>query len=97
MELGKKIKAVRIAEEISQDTLAELTHVPIGTIRNCEQGRSEIGSDALTKITNHERFEKYAYWLVTGKVLPESGQISPDFSILLHLGIIEESQESKRA
>ncbi|GAL28577.1 hypothetical protein JCM19239_5760 [Vibrio variabilis] len=48
------------------------------------------------KITKHERFKKYAYWLMTDEILPESGQIAPDFSILLELGIIGKSTDDKK-
>lgn len=48
-------------------------------------------------ITNNERFEKYTYWLMTGKTLPESGQVCPDFSILSQCGIIDAETMEKRA
>ncbi|HEJ9674664.1 TPA: hypothetical protein SMN36_000922 [Proteus mirabilis] len=28
-------------------------------------------------ILQHRKFEKYSYWLTTGKILPEAGQVSP--------------------
>ena len=97
MNLGKKIKAVRIAEEMNQDEMANLLDIPVGTLRNCEQGRNELKSETLTRITGNLRFEKYAFWLMTGKVLPESGQICPDFSIQERCGIISKMQMAKRA
>ena len=52
----------------------------------------------MLKITNHPELKKYTYWLMTDEVLPESGQISPDFSILLQLGLVEsEENVEKRA
>lgn len=96
MELGKKIKAVRIAEGLSQPQMSQLIDIPIGSLRNYEQGRKELKADNLIKITQHERFDKYAYWLTTDKTLPESGQIAPDFSILLELGIVEKSTDDKK-
>lgn len=96
MELGKKIKAIRIAEQLSQDDMAKMIDISIGAQRNYEQERREPKGDFLTKITKHERFEKYAYWLMTDKTLPESGQIAPDFSILLELGIVENDTDDKK-
>ncbi|MGF1838204.1 helix-turn-helix domain-containing protein [Vibrio atlanticus] len=96
MELGKKIKAIRIAEQLTQGEMAQLIDISIGTLRNCEQSRKELKSENLIKITEHERFKKYAYWLVTNEVLPESGQISPDFSILSELGIVEKTTRNKK-
>lgn len=96
MNVGKKIKAVRIAEGLSQPQMAQLIDMPIGTLRNCEQDRTELKIETLMKVTKHERFKKYAYWLTTDEVIPESGQIAPDFSILLELGIVEKSTDDKK-
>ena len=97
MEIGKKIKAVRIAEGLSQPKMAQLVEIPIGSLRDWEQGRGIPRSDYLIKITAHERFKKYALWLTIDEVLPESGQISPDYSILLELGIADIEDSPKRA
>ncbi|OEC82342.1 transcriptional regulator [Photobacterium damselae subsp. damselae] len=96
MDLGKKIKAIRIAEKLSQLQMSEILDIPIGNLRNWEQDRTELKTDNLMKFTKHERFKKYAYWLMTDDTLPESGQIAPDFSILLELGIVESDTEGKK-
>ncbi|EIA0806111.1 helix-turn-helix domain-containing protein [Vibrio vulnificus] len=98
MDLGKKIKAIRVAEGLSQPQMAELMGMPIGTLRNCEQDRTELGTERLLRITTHDRFKKYALWLVTNETNPESGQVAPDFSILLDCGVIDEDHTApKRA
>ncbi|MEZ8137569.1 helix-turn-helix domain-containing protein [Vibrio splendidus] len=97
MELGKKIKAIRIAEGLEREDMAQLVDIPRGTIRNYEQGVREPKGETLTKITNHERFKKYTFWLMTNGTLPESGQISPDFSILLECGVVSADDAAKRA
>ncbi|TCT60155.1 helix-turn-helix domain-containing protein [Vibrio crassostreae] len=97
MELGKKIKAIRIAEGLEREDMAQLVDIPRGTIRNYEQGVREPKGETLTKITNHERFKKYTFWLMTDGTLPESGQISPDFSILLECGVVSADDAAKRA
>ncbi|EEX67315.1 MULTISPECIES: helix-turn-helix domain-containing protein [Vibrio] len=96
MGLGKKIKAVRIAEGLSQVQMSELIDISIGSLRDWEQERRIPGGDALTDVTNHERFQKYTFWLMTGKTLPESGQVCPDFSILLELGIVEDDASTQK-
>ncbi|WP_299143437.1 helix-turn-helix domain-containing protein [uncultured Vibrio sp.] len=96
MKLGKKIKAIRIAEQLSQENIAELIDISVGAQRNYEQERRDPKGDILTRLTKHERFEKYTFWLMTGKTLPESGQIAPDFSILLELGIAESGTDDKK-
>ncbi len=96
MKMGKKIKAVRIAEGLSQPQMAHLIDMPIGTLRNTEQDRTEIKIETLTKITSHELFKKYAFWLTTNETLPESGQIAPDFSILLECGVIDAREHAQK-
>ncbi|WP_244886297.1 helix-turn-helix domain-containing protein [Aliivibrio logei] len=88
---------MRLSEMLEREEMAQLVDIPRGTIRNYEQEVREPRGDNLTKITNHERFEKYTFWLMTGKTLPESGQVCPDFSILLQCGIIDAETMEKRA
>lgn len=38
---------------------------------------------SISNLLNQPRYEKYAVWITTGKIAPESGQISPD---LAHYG-----------
>ncbi len=98
MGLGKKIKAVRIAEKLSQLELSQLIDISIDSVRSYENERRTVNETNLMKITKHERFEKYAFWLMTDKTLPKSGQIAPDFSILLECGVIDASENApKRA
>ncbi|WGW00330.1 helix-turn-helix transcriptional regulator [Vibrio sp. YMD68] len=97
MGLGKKIKAVRIAEELSQLDFSQLTDISIDSLRSYENDRRTVNEINMIKVTKHERFKKYAYWLTTDETLPESGQIAPDFSILLELGIVEKSTDDKKS
>lgn len=79
MSITTRIREIRTAEGMNQFDFAVEVGVNIGTLRNWEQGRAgNISSTELEKITTHPRFEKYALWLVTGKVAPEAGQISPE-------------------
>ncbi|EOW9264235.1 helix-turn-helix transcriptional regulator [Vibrio cholerae] len=96
MKLGKKIKAIRISEGITQSEMAQLVEMPLISLRNYEQEKRAFSEENLMKITNHERFQKYAFWLMTGKTLPESGQVCPDFSILLELGIVEDDASTQK-
>lgn len=98
MNFGRKFKAMRIAEGLKQAEFAEITEIPIGTIQNYENGKRTVNEVNLKKVTKHEMFKKYAYWLTTDETLPESGQIAPDFSILLECGIVNaEDDAAKRA
>ncbi len=97
MELGKKIKAIRLAEEMSQPAFSQLIDISIHSLRGYEQETRALTEENLIKITSNQQLEKYAFWLMTGKVLPESGQICPDFSIQERCGIISKTQMAKRA
>lgn len=98
MGLGKKIKAIRIAERLSQMEFSQLIEISIDSVRSYENERRTVNEINLMKITKHERFKKYAFWLATDEVLPESGQVAPDFSILLECGVIDvDENAAKRA
>lgn len=97
MKLGKKIKSIRLAERLTQDEMAQLLEMPLVSLRNYEYEKRGVSEENLTKITNHERFKKYTFWLMTNGTLPESGQISPDFSILLECGVVSADDAAKRA
>lgn len=97
MEIEKKLKAMRIAEGLSREDMSELVGVSKYSIRNYEQGTREIKAEMLAVITANPAFDKYAYWLLTGKTLPESGQVCPAFSIQEQCGIISEEKNIKRA
>lgn len=79
-EYSKKLREIRIAEGLTQPKLAELTGVSLGSIRNYETGQADVGLGVMGKIIAHPRFKKYALWLMTNDVAPESGQIAPSLS-----------------
>lgn len=79
-KLSEKVKAIREAEGLSQAKFCEIIGLSVNTLKKYESGKYEPGGDALTKITQHERFEKYTLWLMTGKTSAGIGQISPALS-----------------
>ena len=81
MTIGKKLRDIREAEGLTREELAELTGIPVPTMKRYETGRiANIGSETLTKYTQNPRFTKYSLWLMTDQIAPESGQISPALS-----------------
>ncbi|HAT3690506.1 helix-turn-helix domain-containing protein [Serratia nevei] len=81
MSIGKKLREIREAEGLTREELSEITGVPVPTMKRYETGRiANVGSDTLTKYTQHPRFSKYSLWLMSDLVAPESGQISPSLS-----------------
>ena len=98
MQIGRKVKAIRLNEGFNQDKFSNLIDIPVDSLRSYEIGRRKIGEENMVKIAMNKKLKKYAYWLITDEVLPESGQISPDFSILLQLGLVEDEVKlDKRA
>lgn len=81
MDFPAKFKAIRKAERLTQKELCELLDFSESTFRKYEGGFIEVGAPALLKIANHERFKRYALWLITGDTAPACGQISPDMRL----------------
>lgn len=77
MKLSEKIRLIRNAESLSQAKFCEIIGLPISTLKKYEMGKFEPGGDALTKITQHPRFQKYTLWLMADITALESGQIAP--------------------
>ncbi|KIP97017.1 MULTISPECIES: helix-turn-helix domain-containing protein [Pseudomonas] len=78
MDLGQKLKEVRLTERLTQSEICEITGIYLTTWKGYEYGRSKtVASSELLKITMHPRFKKYALWLVTDETAPACGQISP--------------------
>jgi hypothetical protein len=52
------------------------TGIPAKTWSNIENGLQKANEDHIEAIGR--RWPEFAYWLVTGKTIPEAGQISPE-------------------
>ncbi|HGJ5865989.1 helix-turn-helix domain-containing protein [Arsenophonus nasoniae] len=81
MKLSKKIKAIRIAEGLTQIQFCKIIELSENTLQKYESGAYEPSGINLVKLTQNPRFEKYTLWLMTGKTAPEAGQIEPAFSL----------------
>lgn len=88
MDLGKKLKAIRLEEGLNQAEFAELIELSISTVRSYEQGVNSPEGKNLQKIAKNKRLKKYAYWLISDDTIPESGQICPAFSTQERCGLI---------
>ncbi|MEC5343386.1 helix-turn-helix transcriptional regulator [Brenneria populi] len=83
MKLSEKIRAIRMAEGLSQNQLSQLIDLSRNTLAKYESGLYEPSGSSLMKLTQHPRFEKYTLWLMTDKTAPAAGQIAP---ALAHIG-----------
>ncbi|MDQ7855502.1 helix-turn-helix transcriptional regulator [Klebsiella michiganensis] len=77
---GKKLREIRKAEKLTQQQFADLTGISLGTVKNYEIGRFEVGLKVLDSVLAIDQFEKYMMWLMKDKTAPEVGQISPILS-----------------
>lgn len=78
MNLGLKLKEVRLTERLTQSEICHLTGINLETWKGYEYGRSKsVSSVELLKVTTHVRLKKYALWLVTDETAPGCGQVTP--------------------
>ncbi|MBA1231098.1 helix-turn-helix transcriptional regulator [Pseudomonas viridiflava] len=77
MDLPAKMKAIRTKEGLTQTEFCEIVGISISSWKKYEAGITEMGLQPFLKVANHERFRKYAFWLTTGDVVAEVGQVSP--------------------
>lgn len=92
MNLGKKLRAIRKAEGLTQAKFCEISGIALGTVKNYEGGHQDPGITVIMQVTNSKPFEKYTLWLMTDKTAPQAGQIAP---ALAHIG--PESTESDQS
>ncbi|GAK26405.1 helix-turn-helix domain-containing protein [Serratia liquefaciens] len=79
-DYGKKLKAMRAAEGLTQQQLSDLASIPLSTIKNYETGQKLAGIKVIERVIALAEFEKYTLWLMTGKTSEAAGQISPALS-----------------
>lgn len=80
MKMSQKIKIIRNAEGLTQMEFCKLLNIPLSSLKNYEGQHSNPNLNAIMKIVQHPKFEKYTLWLMNNKTSPESGQVSPDLS-----------------
>ncbi|EPK1685560.1 helix-turn-helix domain-containing protein [Klebsiella aerogenes] len=92
MQIPEKLKAIRKAEGLSQTAFCQLLDMSISSVKKYETGIIEPGGSVLMHILQHQRFQKYTLWVMSGKTAPQAGQIAP---ALAHIG--PESTESDQS
>ncbi|WP_182853246.1 helix-turn-helix domain-containing protein [Arsenophonus endosymbiont of Aleurodicus floccissimus] len=70
---GKKLKAVRLSEGMTQIEFSHVLGIGLGTIKNYGAGIRGVGLVILDRVTNHPKFSKYTLWLMTNSTAPEYG------------------------
>jgi len=71
-----RIRKIRESAGLSRRELEKLTGVEEYKWGNIEKGTQKVNEDHIEAIT--KQWPEYAFWLVTGKTIPEAGQVSPE-------------------
>lgn len=79
-DYAQKLKSIRKSEGLTQAAFAEITGVPLGTVKHYERGQVSAGLKVIEPVIANPRFQKYTLWLMTDQTAEESGQISPALS-----------------
>lgn len=77
VSVGQKIRHIRETLGLSRPKFAELLGVPPTTLKNYELGYREVGGAFLVALAHQEELHKFTLWLLSDKIAPEIGQISP--------------------
>ncbi|MET0103181.1 MAG: hypothetical protein ABW078_15730 [Sedimenticola sp.] len=84
MDMRERISSIIKSSGITIDELAIKTGIGYSKWTNPLNGKQRFNEDHITALTT--LFPEYAYWLTTGKTIPESGQISPEIEELRRSG-----------
>ncbi|MEW6039114.1 MAG: helix-turn-helix transcriptional regulator [Pseudomonadota bacterium] len=74
--LRDRIREIREGLGLGRQAFADKRGVKKATLKYVERGQQRATEELLVAIG--ENWPEYAYWLLTGKTIPDAGQISPD-------------------
>lgn len=63
----KKLKEIRKSEGLTQAEFADVTGINLGTIKNYESGKREVGLSVVDRVINSKGFRKIHYMAYDGK------------------------------
>lgn len=73
--INQRVRELRDHLGYGRQEFADKTGIKKATVENIERELQKINGDQISAIV--ETFPEYAYWLATGKEIPEAGQLSP--------------------
>lgn len=80
--IDERLRAV--ANKVGLDRLIRETSIGTNRWRTVLYNKDiRISTNEVEEIT--KIFPQYAYWLTTGNIIPEAGQVSPDYEELARL------------
>lgn len=85
--IEERLKALVSMEGMNPAALAAASNIPKDRWQNWYYGKIRAGADMVEAAATI--WPQYRYWLISGEVMPEAGQISPE--------IERKREDSKRA
>lgn len=70
-------RALLLLEATSLKELAEVNSKAYVRWQNIKRGKARIGAEEIDALAN--LYKGYRWWLITGEVMPEQGQTSPEY------------------
>lgn len=77
MSNGLSDRAKLLLEKASIKDLTDAGSTEYVRWQNIKRGKARMGADEIE--TLGKVFPKYRWWLMTGEVMPETGQTSPEY------------------
>ncbi|MBV7564585.1 DNA-binding protein [Pseudomonas sp. sia0905] len=77
MASGMTDRALQLLNATSLKELADVNSKDYLRWQNIKRGRARLGADEVELLG--QTYPQYRWWLMTGEVMPDKGQISPDY------------------
>lgn len=74
---GVSDRALLLLEATSLKELAEVNSKEYVRWQNIKRGKARIGAEEIEALAN--LYKNYRWWLITGEVMPDKGQTSPEY------------------
>lgn len=78
MAEGMANRALQLLDQTSLKELAEVNSKDYVRWQSIKRGRARIGAEELEQLG--KIYPQYRWWLMTGEVMPEVGQTSPEYN-----------------
>jgi len=73
--LNDRVRELRDIKNLGRKAFSELLGCSRDKIANIENNKQKVPGDIIEAMVNE--WPEHAYWLVSGKEIPEAGQVSP--------------------
>lgn len=70
-------RVLKLLDQCSLKELAEVNSKEYVRWQSVKRGRARISTEEIEQIA--ELYPRYRWWLITGEVMPDKGQTSPEY------------------